>query len=110
MSNLPKDCGELDPKAWQSDDEPEPARLPEWTAHGARVKYRHPRLFAERDLDEDEEVARLSWNVTPKDSSRLRSGGSRRNLFAASPNRNYAQSTIMEGTLNSISGSRKLRR
>jgi len=32
------DQGENDLEAWESDEEPQPAKLPEWTAGGVKVK------------------------------------------------------------------------
>ena len=70
-------------------------------------------MFSARNVDEDDEVIRLSWAGTPKkDSSRLRSGksgASRRNLFAASPGRKYAASAVLDPLTSSV-GSRGLRR
>ena len=49
MKNLPRDDGEPELDDWQSDEEPEPAKLPEWTAHGIKVKYRPQMIFSDRD-------------------------------------------------------------
>ena len=69
-------------------------------------------MFSARNVDEDDEVFRLSWAGTPKQDSgrsRLKSGNSRRNLFAASPGRKYAASAVMDPIGSSV-GSRGLRR
>ena len=67
-------------------------------------------MFSARNVDEDEEVARLSWIGTPKqDSNRLMSGSRRKQMFAASPGRAYAASAVMDPLTSSV-GSRGLRR
>ena len=35
---VPLDHGESDPSMWENEEEPEAAKLPEWTAHGVKVK------------------------------------------------------------------------
>ena len=107
---MPADAGEPTLEGWESDEEPEPAKLPEWTAGGVKLKIRHQMMFSARNVDEDEEVMRLSWAGTPKqDSTRIRSGHSRRNQFAGSPGRKYAASAVMDPLTSSV-GSRGLRR
>ena len=109
MKNLPRDEGEPEPKDWQSDEEPEAAKLPEWTAHGIKVKFRPQMIFSDRDQNDD--AMRLTWNGTPKQSSGPgRSGSSKRLLFAASPTRKIAQSTIMGDAMSLSIGSRGLKR
>ena len=103
---IPVDLGEDDFSMWENEEEPEAAKLPEWTAHGVRVKQKEEFGHQIQNLTNPEILKGGTWGFTPK-RTRLLSGGSRRQQFQGSPGKIHAQTTYIEKSSLSI-GSRKL--
>ena len=113
LKAMPMDEGERNPEEWEEDEEPQPSKLPEWTAGAVRLKFKHSMPFSDREAtEENESVMHLTWSGTPQGSARKQSAAqARRGLFAASPGRKGAQSMVLQSMRStgqgSAAGSRK---